>query len=83
MSTRLGSAGGYDGKYWVGYGGQGEPSFTEESLTLVLLGEMAIGMGLRGITPAMVILNRDLVSGTAHYVSPILFAAMPWIVSRR
>jgi hypothetical protein len=53
------------------------------ALGLMLAGELAVGIGLRGMTPAEVILNRDPVSGTAYYVSLILFAAMPWIVSRR
>lgn len=53
------------------------------ALGLMLAGEMAVGIGLRGMTAADVILNRDPVSGTAYYVSLILFAAMPWIVSRR
>lgn len=53
------------------------------ALGLMLVGELAVGIGLRGMTAADVILNRDPVSGTAYYVSLILFAAMPWIVSRR
>ncbi len=53
------------------------------ALGLMLMGEMAVGIGLRGMTAADVILNRDPVSGTAYYLSLILFAAMPWIVSRR
>lgn len=53
------------------------------ALGLMLAGEMAVGIGLRGMTAAEVFLNRDPVSGTAYYLSLILFAAMPWIVSRR
>lgn len=53
------------------------------ALGLMLAGEMAVGIGLRGMTAADVILNRDPISGAAYYVSLILFAAMPWIVSRR
>lgn len=53
------------------------------ALGLMLAGELAVGIGLRGMTPAEVFLNRDPVSGTAYYVSLILFAVMPWIVSRR
>jgi hypothetical protein len=52
-------------------------------LVLMLTGELAVGIGLRGMTAADVILNRDPISGTAYCVSLILFAAMPWIVSRR
>ncbi|GKS63732.1 hypothetical protein YTPLAS72_10360 [Nitrospira sp.] len=53
------------------------------ALGLMLAGELAVGIGLRGMTPAEVFLNRDPVSGTAYYVSLILFAVMPWLVSRR
>ena len=53
------------------------------ALGLMLTGEMAVGIGLRGMTAVEVFLNRDPVSGTAYYVSLLLFAAMPWIVSRR
>ncbi len=49
----------------------------------MLVGELAVGIGLRGMTASDVILNRDPVSGTAYYVSLLLFAAMPWVVSRR
>src|SRR5512147_192483 len=53
------------------------------ALGLMLAGELAVGIGLRGMTASDVFLNRDPVSGTAYYVSIILFAAMPWLVSRR
>jgi hypothetical protein len=53
------------------------------ALGLMLAGELAVGIGLRGMTAAEVILNRDPVSGTAYYLSLLLFAAMPWIVSRQ
>ncbi|MBH0199004.1 MAG: hypothetical protein HP497_06205 [Nitrospira sp.] len=53
------------------------------ALGLMLAGELAVGIGLRGMTASSVILNRDPVAGTAYYVSLLLFAAMPWIVSRR
>lgn len=53
------------------------------ALGLMLAGEMAVGIGLRSMTTAEVFLNRDPVSGTAYYMSLLLFATMPWIVSRR
>lgn len=53
------------------------------ALGLMLAGELAVGIELRGMTASEVILNRDPVAGTAYYVSLILFAIMPWIVSRR
>jgi hypothetical protein len=53
------------------------------ALGLMLAGELAVGIGLRAMTASDVFLNKDPVSGTAYYVSLILFAAMPWFVSRR
>jgi len=53
------------------------------ALGFMLAGELAVGIGLRGMTAADVFLNRDPISGTAYFVSLVLFAAMPWIVSRR
>jgi len=47
------------------------------ALGLMLAGEMAVGIGLRGTTASDVILNRDQVSETAYYVSLLLSAAMP------
>ena len=52
-------------------------------LGLMLAGELVVGIGLRGMTAAEAFLNRDPVSGTAYYLSLLLFAAMPWLVSRR
>lgn len=51
------------------------------ALGLMLGGELAVGIGLRGMSSAEVFLSRDPVSGTAYYVSLILFAVMPWLVS--
>lgn len=53
------------------------------ALGLILAGELAVGIGLRGMTATEVFLDKDPVSGTAYNVSLPLFAAMPWIVSRR
>ncbi len=53
------------------------------ALGLMLGGEMAVGIGLRGMTAAEVLLNKDPVSGAAYYVSLFLFAVMPWLVPRR
>jgi hypothetical protein len=52
------------------------------ALGLMLAGELAVGIGLRGMTASDVILNRDPVSGTAYYLSLLFFAVMPWMVSR-
>lgn len=52
------------------------------ALGLMLAGELAVGIGLRGMTAVEVMLDRDPVSGTAYFASLLLFAAMPWLVSR-
>jgi hypothetical protein len=43
----------------------------------MLAGELAVGIELRGMTVADVILNWDPISGMVYYASLILFAAMP------
>jgi hypothetical protein len=50
--------------------------------SLVLAADVAVGIGLRGMTLAQVFLERDAVSGTVYYLLIALFAAMPTIVSR-
>jgi hypothetical protein len=49
----------------------------------VLLADLVVGIWLRGMSATEVFLNRDPVSGTAYYVSLLLFAAMPAIMARR
>ena len=49
------------------------------AMCFVLLADLAVGMGLRGMSPAEVFLNRDPVSGTAYYAALLLFALMPAI----
>ena len=53
------------------------------ALGFMLAGELAVGIGFRGLTATEIILSRDSVSGTAYYLSLLLFAAMPWLVSLR
>ncbi len=48
----------------------------------VLAADVAVGVGLRGMTLAQVFTERDPVSGTVYYLLVTLFAAMPAIVSR-
>lgn len=52
------------------------------AFVMVLSAEFIVGLTLRGLSPAQIILDRDLVSGTAYYGSLILFALMPWLLSR-
>jgi hypothetical protein len=42
------------------------------ALGLMLASELAVGIGLRGMTASDVILNRDPVSGTAYYLARII-----------
>jgi hypothetical protein len=39
---------------------------------LMLAGELAVGIGLRGMTATEVILSRDPVSSTAYYLARII-----------
>jgi len=53
------------------------------ALALVLLAEIAVGVGLRGQSPVESLLNRDPVSGTIYYVMLGVFTLMPWLLARR
>ncbi|MGZ8374931.1 MAG: hypothetical protein ACXW4C_02695 [Nitrospira sp.] len=53
------------------------------SLGITLFAELGVGMWLRGMSATEVFLNRDPVSGTAYYISLLLFAVMPAIFVRR
>jgi hypothetical protein len=52
------------------------------ALGMVLIADLAVGMWLRGLSATEVFLDRDPVSGAAYYVSLLLFAAMPAIMTR-
>jgi hypothetical protein len=52
------------------------------ALGMVLIADLAVGILLRGMSAAEVFLHRDAVTGTAYYISLLLFAAMPSIVVR-
>lgn len=47
----------------------------------MLAAEFLVGLILRGLSPMEVLVNRDPVSGTAYYLSLILFAVMPWLLA--
>ncbi len=49
----------------------------------MLAAEFLVGLTLRGLSPIDVLVNRDPVSGTAYYLSLLLFATMPWLLARR
>lgn len=48
----------------------------------LLLAEIALVVGLRGLTLAAYLGERDPVAGTAYAVSLVLMAAMPWLLGR-
>jgi hypothetical protein len=50
---------------------------------LVLAADLAVGVYLRGMTPAQVFADRDPVSGTVYYGLLSLFALMPLMLGRR
>ena len=49
----------------------------------MLAAEFLVGLTLRGLSPMEVLVNHDPVSGTAYYLSLLLFATMPWLLARR
>jgi hypothetical protein len=50
---------------------------------LVLAADLAVGVGLRGLTPTAVFTERDPIAGTAYYALVGLFALLPWLLGRR
>ena len=52
------------------------------ALGLVLAADLVVGVALRGMSPVEALLHRDPLSGTAYYLSLVLFAAMPWLLAR-
>ena len=52
------------------------------ALVLLIGAEIAVGMALRGMSLSEVIMNRDPVSGSAYFLSLVLFGLMPALVER-
>jgi len=50
---------------------------------LLLTVEVGLAMALRGLSMRDALLARDPLSGTAYYISVMMFAAMPWYLLRR
>jgi len=50
---------------------------------LVLVADVAVGVGLRGMTFAEVFTDRDPISGSVYYALVVLFALLPWLFARR
>jgi hypothetical protein len=53
------------------------------ALGLLLTAEVGVGVLLRGLSPVEALLNRDPVSGAVYYLMLVVFALMPWLLSRR
>lgn len=51
------------------------------ALGIMLFAELIVGMWLRGMSAAEVFLHRDPVSGAAYYLSLLLFAVMPAVIT--
>jgi hypothetical protein len=47
---------------------------------VMLAAELIVGVGIRGMSPAGVFLERDPVSGAVYYGLLVLFALMPWLL---
>lgn len=50
------------------------------ALGLMLAAELAVGVALRGASPAEARLNRDPVSGAGYYLALGVFALLPWLL---
>jgi hypothetical protein len=52
------------------------------ALMFLLAAEIFLGWILRRASPMQVLFDRDPISGTAYYASLVVFAAMPWWLTR-
>ncbi len=50
---------------------------------LMLAAELAVGVGLRGMSLSDSLLNKDPVSGSAYYAALLVFAVLPWAIRRQ
>ncbi|ALA58449.1 hypothetical protein [Nitrospira moscoviensis] len=51
------------------------------AMGLVLAADLLVGIALRGMSPSDALFHRDPISGTAYYLSLLLFAGMPWLLA--
>ena len=49
---------------------------------LVLLADVGVGVGMRGMTLGQIFLERDPIAGAAYYVGLLVFALMPLLLSQ-
>jgi hypothetical protein len=52
------------------------------AFALLLGAELAVGIALRRMSPVEIFTNRDPVSGIVYYISLVIFALMPWLLSK-
>ncbi len=50
--------------------------------SLVLLADLAVGVGLRGMSPWEVFTGKDAVTGPVYFGLLTVFALTPWAISR-
>jgi hypothetical protein len=49
---------------------------------LVLIADLAVGVGLRGLSPYAVLFDRDPLAGSVYYLLIAVFAVMPYVLGR-
>ena len=72
-----------DRRWLTAYGARTRVAVGLSALVLLLTAEVGLGMALRGLSVRDALLARDPVSGTAYYVSLMIFAVMPWYLARQ
>ncbi|AFY61213.1 hypothetical protein Syn6312_2092 [Synechococcus sp. PCC 6312] len=53
------------------------------ALACLLAAEVAVGIGLRGMSITQALLARDPISGTVYYLLLLVYALMPWLWAKR
>jgi hypothetical protein len=66
-----------------GYGACARLAIGALAAGLVLLADLGVGVGLRGMTMAEVFGGRDPVSGAVYYALVALMALAPWALARK
>jgi len=67
----------------TGYGASTRLAVGAMAAGLVLVADLGVGVGLRGMTIAEVFAGRDPVSGTVYYLLVALMALAPWALARK
>ena len=69
-------------RFCRGYGGGKLLGVGVVAISILLAAEIAVGVGLRGMSFAEVFTDRDPVSGPVYFGLLGLFAVMPWVCGR-